>query len=102
MTRPRATVSASLSLRGRAENWANEEEAAALSGLSVDAFGVKLPALEAAGFPKRSPWNGKRFIPHILAFFDREHENVPAVATPDVDSERALERFGHERKRHVG
>lgn len=96
MTRPRAAISASLSARGRAENWANEDEAAALSGMCGDIYRAQLAALETAGFPKRSPWNGKRFIPAILAFFEREHENAPPVAaTLDVDDERAKERFGH-------
>lgn len=71
MTAPRAKVAASLAERGRPEMWATESDAATLSGMSTQDFAWKLPYLERAGFPKRSAWNNKRFIPHIEDFWRR-------------------------------
>ncbi len=72
MTRPRRDIAESLSRRGLTERWATEEEAAARSGMTPDAFKDQLPALEAKGFPRKNRWNNLRFIPTIDAFWDRE------------------------------
>lgn len=89
MTKPRAVVSASLAERGRPEQWANEQEAAALSGLSPDAFADQVPELESAGFPHISPRTGKRFIEAIIDFWRREHEHPP-VRTQERRGQRHL------------
>lgn len=68
MTAPRGKVSASLAARGRPEDWANEQESACLLGLESDKYYDLLPQLEASGFPKKTPWNNKRFIPAIDEF----------------------------------
>jgi hypothetical protein len=95
MTRRRADVSASLAERGRPENWATEDEAAALSGMSRDRFNALLLKLHAAGFPQRTPWNGKRWIPAILDFWWCQHQSGPSKTAHEVDDEeRAKENFG--------
>ena len=63
--------------------WANEQEAASLSGYSVEVFRKDLPALEAVGFPKKSKWNDLRFIPSILHFWARE---VDSFRNSDLES----------------
>lgn len=68
MTTARSKVSASLAARGRPEDWANEQESACLLGLESDKYYARLPELEAMGFPKKTPWNNKRFIPAIDEF----------------------------------
>jgi hypothetical protein len=68
MTAPKAKVSASLAARGRPEDWANEQESACLLGLESDKYYDLLSKLEASGFPKKTPWNNKRFIPAIDEF----------------------------------
>lgn len=52
--------------------WANEQEAACLSGYSVEAFRAAVESLEMIGFPKKNSRNGQRFIPHILRFWERD------------------------------
>jgi hypothetical protein len=69
MTAPRSKIESSLAERGRPAMWANEQESAVLSGYSVEGFREALPALEKAGFPRKSPWNGLRHIPSILHFW---------------------------------
>lgn len=69
MTKPRRAVEAELAAVGWPALWANDERAAALSGMTLDAFKAKLPALEKLGFPRVNPLNGKRAIPAILAFW---------------------------------
>ena len=73
MTRKRAEIVASLADRGRPELWANEDEAAVLSGMDVKRFRAHLTLLEGAGFPRPSAWNGLRFIPAIIAFWHKEN-----------------------------
>jgi hypothetical protein len=68
MTAPRGKVSASLAARGRPEDWANEQESACLLGLESDKYYSLLPQMEANGFPKKTSWNNKRFIPAIDEF----------------------------------
>jgi hypothetical protein len=61
--------------------WANEQEAAALSGFSPEQFRAALPKLEEAGFPRKNSWNGSRFIPMILSFWARQVDSaVPSAS----------------------
>jgi hypothetical protein len=101
VTKPRAIASASLAYRGVPEHWATEEEAAALSGMAVTKFAATVERLEAAGFPPQSAWNGKRFIPAIRAFWDREHSKtvLPGAAETGEDGERDKENWGDDRQR---
>lgn len=69
MTLPRRKIEASLAERGRPAMWANEQEAAALSGVSLQTFRSKVGSWELHGFPKNHPENGHRSIPGILAFW---------------------------------
>jgi hypothetical protein len=71
VTAPRAKIEASLAERGRPAMWANEGEAAVLSGYSPERFRGALPALEKAGFPQVDDLNGLRYIPAILNFWSR-------------------------------
>lgn len=73
MTRARAQIAQSLAERGRPELWADDEESALLSGMTMERFRAHLTLLENEGFPKPSPWNGKRFIPAIVAFWHKEN-----------------------------
>lgn len=93
MTRRRADIATSLAERGRPEMWANEAEAASLCGLSPNEFKAKLPDLERQGFPPQHPVNGKRYIPHILAFFDNAANAKPVAKT----GERSHESFGNDK-----
>lgn len=87
MTAPRGKISASLASRGRPEDWATESEAAALSGMSPEDFAWKLPYLEEVGFPKKSPWNNKRFIPAIEKFWWRDPPcNLPKPVGAEQDN----------------
>lgn len=94
MTAPRGKVEASLAERGRPAMWANEQEAAVLSGYSPEAFRKALPSLEKAGFPPVLPRNGQRFIPAIVDFWRREVDAVltKAPESPPAD-ETNLENF---------
>lgn len=69
MTRRRVEIAASLATRGHPAYWANDDEAAILSGMSPNAFRDWLKTPEAVSFPKSDPRNGKRRIPDILAFW---------------------------------
>lgn len=84
MTAPRRKIEASLAERGRPAMWANEQEAAALSGVGVQTFRQKVSAWERRGFPPINPENGRRSIPAVLAFwglpqnpFDLDANNKP-------------------------
>lgn len=63
--------------------WANEQEAAVLSGYSVEVFRKELPSLEADGFPLKSKRNGQRHIPSILHFWARD---VDSTGNSDLES----------------
>ena len=63
--------------------WANEQEAAVLSGYPVEGFRKAVPDLEKAGFPRKLPWNGLRFIPAILHFWARQ---VDSFKNPALES----------------
>ena len=69
MARARALVATALAERGRPQMWANEQEAAELSGMSAGRFRQKVREFEKRGFPRVNPDNGKRSIPAILAFW---------------------------------
>ncbi len=85
MTVSRGKIGKSLAERGRPAMWANEQEAAVLSGMSPDRFRKAAPILEASGFPKIEPENGLRFIPGILRFWAaRAGEPVESVAPPPI------------------
>lgn len=101
MTAPRAKIEASLAERGRPVNWANEQEAAVLSGVSYPTFQAKIKGWEAVGFPLKNTENGKRSIPGILAFWrlPANHIGRPAADQPE-DDESTLERWhGHRPQR---
>ena len=50
--------------------WANEKEAAELSGVTVLRFRKRVKEWEEKGFPQKHPETGKRFIPAVLRFWD--------------------------------
>jgi len=83
VTAPRGKIEASLAGRGRPAMWANEQEAAVLSGYPADGvnFRAALPELESQGFPKISSWNNRRFIPGIEDFWRRQLDAIAAPMT---------------------
>jgi hypothetical protein len=104
MTAPRGKVEASLAERGRPAMWANEQEAAVLSGYSPEAFRSALAGLERVGFPQINTLNGKRFIPAIINFWacqiDSAMPPVPKSEDQDQDGPQ-VENFGHGRQRQA-
>jgi hypothetical protein len=94
-------VEGSLAARGRPLMWANEQEAAALSGVALDAFRKKIKRWEDAGFPKVNPENDKRSIPAILAFWNIAHNYLPLTTetvSPLMDDDDGQENFSAPRK----
>lgn len=94
-TRPRGKVEASLAERGRPAMWANEQEAAVLSGVNYETFRQKVHRWEAQGFPTVNGENRKRPIPGILAFWRLPQgaailETAPATGV-FTDEEEGLE-----------
>ena len=92
MTTRRSKIEASLADRGRPAMWANEQEAAALSGVGVQTFRQKAASWESIGFPHVNPENGRRSIPAILAFWGLPQGNADVIVThtptaDDADSE---------------
>lgn len=89
MTARRAEIAASLAERGRPENWATEDEAAALSGVSPGTYRAKLAEWEKRGFPQANTENGKRSIPAILAFWGlpQNHSGVAGATAPMTDED---------------
>jgi hypothetical protein len=80
--------------RGIADCWANEAEAAVLSGMHVKTFRQKRADLEARGFPKIDPANGKRFIPAILDFWQRRAQpDDRTVPQDEPANEQAKEKW---------
>jgi len=94
VSKPRIHISASLAERGQREIWANEAEAAALSGMSMTTFYLHVRKLEKAGFPHKTACNGKRFIPAIKGFCHQHYSGELLVGQQsDRDIERAKENF---------
>jgi hypothetical protein len=93
MTVSRGKIEKSLAERGRPAMWANEQEAAVLSGVSYDIFRTKVAEWEAKGFPPRSALNGKRFIPAIEHF--AAAEGTIAVPVDNTASSNFYERIEH-------
>jgi hypothetical protein len=86
----RGSIEPSLAQRGRAAMWANEQEAAILSGVGMDRFRLKIKEWEARGFPQINLENGKRSIPRILTFWGlpSDHSEVlSALVTEEEDGE---------------
>lgn len=77
--------------------WANEQEAAVLSGVGVETFRDKVKKWEARGFPRVNPENGKRAIPLILAFWRLPANHFEIVETqghqPGADDEDGREKW---------
>lgn len=93
MTIPRGTISASMAERGRPDLWANETETAALCGMSYEIYSKKIKQMEAAGFPRKTELNGKRFIPFIEQWW-RDHVSATIFEPRDVgEDERGKENF---------
>lgn len=80
----------------RAALWADEAEAAELSGMAPDKFRAHLKLLEGEGFPKPSSWNGKRYRPAIIAFWNKQHglDTVLDSAAPWSHEDDGTDRFG--------
>lgn len=77
--------------------WANEQEAAVLSGVALDQYRCKVARWEARGFPKANPENGKRSIPAILAFWGFPQNHFATAMTMEcleVDDDDGQENFG--------
>lgn len=101
MTAPRGKIEASLAERGRPALWANEQEAAVLSGYPSD--GVKyraaLAEMENGGFPQVNPKNGLRYIPAIIDFWARQID-APMRLVPECGTgQRHLENFPNGRQK---
>jgi hypothetical protein len=88
MTRRRSEIAISLAERGRPVYWANDDEAAVLSGMSPTQFRNWLKIPEAVSFPKVDQRNGKRRIPEILAFWGIDR------GEPEKRGVEELETFG--------
>lgn len=98
MTSPRAKIESSLAERGRPAMWANENEAAVLSGVNPESFRAKVKGWEKKGFPQINPENGKRSIPAILAFWGlpSNHSGAATAIRPAEDDEDGEEKWdGH-------
>jgi hypothetical protein len=86
----RGDIEHSLAQRGRPAYWANEQEAAILSGVGMDRFRLKVKEWEVRGFPEVNAENGKRSIPRILTFWGipSNHSGVVvATVAEDEDGE---------------
>lgn len=94
MTAPRSKVAASLAEMGRPLDWANEQQAAVLSGVGPTMFRRKVKSWEKRGFPQINPENGKRSIPGILAFWNLPSNHLTASPTDErVEDESTLENW---------
>jgi hypothetical protein len=95
MTAPRNKIDALLASKGQPSRWANEQEAAAILGLSETKYREQLESLEASGFPQQFPLNGLRFIPWIDAWIATQLDawRAKAEESPLAD-EKELETFG--------
>jgi hypothetical protein len=89
-------IAQSLAERGRPLMWANEQEAAVLSGVGFDSFRRKVGTWERRGFPKANLENGKRSIPAILAFWGlpQNHSSpIVTMSTSEGDDEDGQEHW---------
>lgn len=86
-------VAESLADRGRPAMWANEMQAAELSGVSRRVFRAKVAAWEKRGFPQKNPENGKRSIPAILAFWRLPSNDHGTSAANERGNEESLENW---------
>jgi len=93
MTKKRSEIEASLAKRGRPAMWANEQEAAVLSGYGADGvdFRAALPDLEKRGFPPVNSDNRKRFIPAMERFFWNQLDGVRQEAEKLPPGIRSME-----------
>lgn len=91
MTGARAKILERLAANGRPQMWANESEAARLSGMCPRSFSRAVKSLELNGFPKRNPLNHKRNIEAILAFWNGPVNDDVAGGE---SGERAKENWG--------
>ena len=67
---------------------------AGMSGMSRTTFYRRVRALEKAGFPLKSPWKDKRFIPVIKAFWYEHHNaELPDTQESIEDEKRAKENW---------
>lgn len=97
MSTRRGEIEQSLAIRGRPVLWANEQEAAALSGVGYDRFRRRIKEWEERGFPKANLENGKRSIPAILAFWAVPQNSFDAGATAEAhpqDNDDGEENWG--------
>lgn len=67
--------------------WANEAEAAVLSGVSAETFRARVTRWESRGFPRINPENGKRSIPAILAFWGLPSNDATPVAASTTEDD---------------
>jgi hypothetical protein len=89
-------IERSLADRGRPVMWANEQEAALLSGVGPDKFRLKIRAWEQRGFPKVNSENGKRSIPAILVFWGLPLNHLTPMSmleTSEADDEDGQENW---------
>ena len=77
--KPRLEIESALALCGRPLMWANEQQAAVLSGVGMDAFRRKVKGWEKRGFPAINPENDRRPVPHILAFWGLPQNHVATL-----------------------
>lgn len=95
MTARRGDIERSLAMRGRPAMWANEQEAAVLSGVPLDRYRRSVVRWEALGFPKVNPETGKRSIPAILAFWHVPQNEFTAgtIWTEETDDDDGQENW---------
>lgn len=97
MGKRQKVVLKALAEHGLPQMWANEQETAALSGLSAERFRLLLPSLEQSGLPRQNPINCKRPIPAILAFWRLKEEAVPEPSIEEMRAEnRARENWSNQ------
>ncbi len=86
MTISRLKIESSLAQRGRPAMWANEQEAAVLSGVGIETYRRKVAEWDKRGFPRTKAENGRRSIPAILAFWGlpQNHTAGLGMTTPDI------------------
>ncbi len=78
-------VERSLAARGVPLMWANEQEAAVLSGVGPAEFRQKVKEWEKKGFPRVTKENRKRYIPAIVAFWATRH-NLTTVSPTNLQN----------------